>query len=1068
MRYRNGLEAIDNAPEFEEQPHPPSEEDVNVKSSLLKRQDHRSSHEALDNDACEQHAQLQQVSHIIGEGLDKSAEDELIENLEYTNESLNGQTTMRKQAAEASESDEEQKPSEIPQGAKLTAHLRNSNGSVAETPTVMESKQSAEIGAPQKAKLQKSHKEIAMVSAKTKSGVQKRTRVPKKAAKDTEQKKKAAIESLNDDHDEYAIQATPKSSTVTGELIDPQPQLEISKPAKKQSIQITKSRGTQQTSKQQPSKSKPKPAAPPKQRPTREAAKKANAKIQGVETNNNFTDTEQALMTANSPTLLEDDIGVHASANPNDHITHGTASQADHGKSHISSQANPKPEADGKASEFGCLSKSDEVALTADPPKLSAPETSTKSIANKPAAQSQNAFPGTLLNSRDEDVPIKPISLRNDHQSRTDQQEGAAEEAFVPDSMSQSIPHNSSGKGKEDVADLIEADIPESNHFAMIGETEDSHFQEALGDARDRASLSQVSTPPLRKSGRLAKASKSAASDTPKKPNNGKAPARKDHRDLQEHDLFEARLGSLVSPAKAAKTNPKQSGRWNINEVPSAPDPPNVKATAVAVGQPTEVSQQGHKVLRSLKQVGGDVQPKRGHAAVTTLQEPGSDGKRKLENEEDKKQAKKVKLSQHPSRAPAKRPNVGVSKNDKTPMPVNKKSELISWGASGPKNQGTTSGKTKAQSLPQDTTAEEPSQAVSEVRRSSKRKTAPYNDDPAPWEHDQPVKRQKAGLVTPSRSRQHVPKMMNEPTTAEMQGRAQRLTSQSSKVDMNGSPLPVTQANIQGDKSNEALDTTTLVFDEDENIGMLNDDDDASDPQLPTVSDNAEGQTADVPKVNVTSKGKQFPSSPEAASALTNHFVLESGEMVNKDTLESVVPTIHASTAQPKDPFVGDPKKPPSSFVRMLRKSKDAGTQRKSEELPDVRSSSRLKRKAAINNDEDPDQTLVEPEPQAKRRKGDQKAIVQASMSSQSSSEEGLSEEGGEEESEEEVLDAMKEWKKLLEPHQCKMIDILTVIAHVSAVIDIYSIRNQTNLSVAFGPAPGRQGAGHQRAFGRL
>ena len=317
---------------------------------------------------------------------------------------------------------------------------------------------------------------------------------------------------------------------------------------------------------------------------------------------------------------------------------------------------------------------------------------------------------------------------------------------------------------------------------------------------------------------------------------------------------------------------------------------------------------------------------------------------------------------------------------------------------------------------------------------SQKRKLAPFLDDPAPWEHEQLSKRQKRDIDTPPPPPNHRPRMLPDLSPVVIHDRSQQLSSQNTRVNENGSPMPfVIPRNEyvadEGRFSDEDDGMDALAEARLEEFTILHIDDPVlSEPSLPH---RPLVPTFPIPPSKITAyqslsnNSKQVPSSPHAPSAygtLPPHHIYHDGEIVNAETKESIIPSI------PQDPFLGATKNSKNRFMDALRKSTEVAAQRPVAGVNDKKGSDGMSMRPSFVRGEDPDKTLVEPKV---RRKYKQVPVSDSSASSQSGSSiyESESDEPSEEESDTEIE---ARWRKALEPHQEHMLECLLTISHVS------------------------------------
>ena len=328
-------------------------------------------------------------------------------------------------------------------------------------------------------------------------------------------------------------------------------------------------------------------------------------------------------------------------------------------------------------------------------------------------------------------------------------------------------------------------------------------------------------------------------------------------------------------------------------------------------------------------------------------------------------------------------------------------------------------------------------EANTQDHRATKRKIAPFLDDPAPWEHEKTSKRQRRDKETPPTAHIHHPKMLPDLSPTVIQERSQRFSSQNTRVNENGSPMPflITRSEdiaaeeqySDGEEAKDALAEARFEepvdFQDDDAVLLM-----PILPSRPLVS-----ATFSQPKTsankNFSNNSKQLPSSPHAPSAMGTmplHHIYHDGEIVNAETKEPIIPMT------PQDPFLGVTQNPQNSFMKALRKSTEAATKRVIPVANDQKASGDVAMRPAVSvgedADEDPDKTLVESK-LTKKRKQVHVSVSSSSSASRSSTRTSQPEESPNEESDEETE---VKWRKALEPHQENMLECLLTISHVS------------------------------------
>ena len=326
--------------------------------------------------------------------------------------------------------------------------------------------------------------------------------------------------------------------------------------------------------------------------------------------------------------------------------------------------------------------------------------------------------------------------------------------------------------------------------------------------------------------------------------------------------------------------------------------------------------------------------------------------------------------------------------------------------------------------------------AEAQENQAMKRKLAPFVDDPAPWEHETLSKRRKRDIKTPSPAQTHHPKMLPDVSAILIYDRSQRLSSQNTRVNENGSPMPFLISGNEdtaaddhfsdGEDGKDALAEARL----EEQLALQNDDPILPEPALPLPTFESAVSTSQ-PKATayqtLSNNSKQAPSSPHAPSALGTmppHHLYHDGKMVNTETKESIVPT------KPQDPFLDVTQKPPNSFMKALRKSTELAAKRLVPGFKDRKDPSGVVTRQSICSGQDPDKTLVEPDLK-RRHKREKKVQFSDSSSSTRSCSSTLELQPNESSEEESDVEENVRWRKQLEPHQENMLECLLTISHV-------------------------------------
>ncbi len=316
--------------------------------------------------------------------------------------------------------------------------------------------------------------------------------------------------------------------------------------------------------------------------------------------------------------------------------------------------------------------------------------------------------------------------------------------------------------------------------------------------------------------------------------------------------------------------------------------------------------------------------------------------------------------------------------------------------------------------------------------RAQKRKLQPFLDDPAPWEHEQLSKRQKRDVETPPSPHTHHPNMLPDASPSVIHDRSQRLGSQNTRVNENGSPMPflitrneetaTEEQYSDEDDGNNALAEARL---EDPNV-LQEDDPILLEPTLPLVPVESISKIKTKVHECLSNNSKQVPSSPHAPSvfgAMPAHHLYHDGEIVNAETKESIIPV------KPQDPFLGAALNLQNPFMNALRKSTEIAAKRLIPGAKEKGGSRVVVVRPSLKLGEDPDKTLVEPN---LRKKYKRVHVSEASSSSQSSFSSQASSQPGESSEEESDGETEAKWRKGLEPHQENMLECLLTISHVS------------------------------------
>lgn len=338
----------------------------------------------------------------------------------------------------------------------------------------------------------------------------------------------------------------------------------------------------------------------------------------------------------------------------------------------------------------------------------------------------------------------------------------------------------------------------------------------------------------------------------------------------------------------------------------------------------------------------------------------------------------------------------------------------------------------KARGSPQRKQAE----YLTQAHRAQKRKLAPFLDESAPWEHGKLSKRQKRDIVTPPTAHNHHPKMLPDPSPAVVHDRSQRLSSQNTRVNEKGSPMPfwITRRETiaaeeqysDEDDGKDALAEARL----EEQILLHDDDPILLQPFLPLrplMSAVLISQPKTTAYQSLSNNSKQVPSSPHAPSAfgtMPPHHIYHDGEIVNAETKESIIPI------KPQDPFLDATENTQNPFMNALRKSTEVTAKRTVSGANNKRRLGAVVMRLSLDGGEDPEKTLVEPN----LRKHKQFLVSDSSSNSQSGSSTQASQPDKSSEEESDAETDIK-WRKGLEPYQENTLECLLSISHVSKKI---------------------------------
>ena len=375
-----------------------------------------------------------------------------------------------------------------------------------------------------------------------------------------------------------------------------------------------------------------------------------------------------------------------------------------------------------------------------------------------------------------------------------------------------------------------------------------------------------------------------------------------------------------------------------------------------------------------------------------------------------------------------------------TPAPltddhVHRKSNLISFSARGPRNQGLPSVQKPRKSAM--TSNEVNPQDYKEKESGVKRKWAGEAIATARVVKTPEEKRRKLSVVIPG-AHASVARLATGMSSPDMLNLSQKPSSQGTRVNENGSPRPLAKNPRKSDEWAEGVLKRLQASEEspishqmemEDTAGLAEVDGSAyEEVDLPTLS---EMPLPDQDEEKFSSIRKQLPSSPTAPSQLleelTAHRLQPGGKFVNVKTESIVKPSIL------QDPFSGNVHRRPSSFMDRLRAQSNFA------QKPEMNEAEREDPARRVNIApivaDDPDKTLVGAEP----------------VNSSSSSREHISSQSSQTSSpflhfqstdSETEHDATKEWRQALQPYQRSQLDILYKISNVSGLPIVHVDRN--------------------------
>ena len=822
----------------------------------------------------------------------------------------------------------------------------------------------------------------------------------------------------------------------------------VVKPAKKRAVQTPKDKKRKQPPKKGSAKPKPEsqaPVIPPRQRQSRRpAAIKANQKILGAEENDSISEVEETPIEALKP---------------------ATQSQPKRKKGKVLQPISPSMNERDKDRETPA-SHYQSPTTAKDPAPLLEQQTvqnltygkteGNGSPANVPFVKDSQALQITSPRSRGRSpynpsrhtvAPVQDHSIGREEavaleMNRTQSKVFVAEQAVVPETepevQDSIVILETNGLQTEKPEDYYTQEA-----MSIIGDADDRHFQEAMPDLTEGEGHLGESPPVIAEVPEIDGLNEKLNTN-----NNSKEVLTNHSAALRPKDPFMAKLHALVPKPPTNLDEPKPNDSIHVQrplDVKSpvkAPEQGGNKQRRHEAIEPVLKEKDNVLAHKSKEKADGSNLHKapEGRSPYQTNFDPNNvkqlkrdmTTKRKAEPEINKPR-KRVRTpsltSAHEQQDSSKVTNANELTNAKTPtVTLSRKPRIISWNTSGPRNQGTASTHHRNDKPPLAKGRFTQLESVS-----SKEEVAPYQDDPAPWEHARLGKPEREDDNTPSYKGKRVTQMIAQPAPWILDNKVPRQSSQSTRVDQNGSPLPfMHNSQHRAVPSTEKprgdpIEIVSRGFIGDHEAMVFDDENDNDRRQeqleLSTARGSVLSPTRNSGGRNGVSNNKQVPSSPNAPSTFMEnpaHYVLEDGRLMNGKSMESIVPR------DPQDPFIGGEEKPPSSFMAALRKSSLNEDRRKIDEANNIRNNpDHTKRKSRMNED-DPDITLVNP--QVKRRKTWFVSVSNSPSISEATSKEVPS---SQEESEHKE-DIDQAWWKALEPHQGDMADTLMVIMHVS------------------------------------
>lgn len=362
---------------------------------------------------------------------------------------------------------------------------------------------------------------------------------------------------------------------------------------------------------------------------------------------------------------------------------------------------------------------------------------------------------------------------------------------------------------------------------------------------------------------------------------------------------------------------------------------------------------------------------------------------------------------------------VHAEKRSKTPLDSDRKPNVISFDSKGPRNQGVVSSQIVRPIQAKENQKPEFSGYCKD--KTLKRTIQDFSEDSfGSGQQDAVVKRPRTSMDVPP-ILEKAPERVQKRSISIVKESAQKPSSQSTRVDKNGSPLPFVhfrKINLQRNGRQIPFETAaqspTAEKGAEDGNGLLMSKDrlEILSPGLSFPQDPSPPSPLGFRFVP-SSYTKHRPSSPNAPSGIiaeyTAHKVDSSGKFVNIRT-DNVVMAV-----RPPDPFVGIQRNHQNKFTELLRRSSN---------IPDKGSSA-----IGPSVNEDLAKTLVNGGLAQEKNNSDTASSSSSSSDSSRSNkhsqpEDPSSSEGGGDEED--------DWAAALQPHQCETLGVLFQISHVS------------------------------------